>query len=140
MPGPTHRPLGLTSLLAVALLAVACGSGSTTPAPASAGASEPAASAPAESQSAAPAPGGEESAVQIADFAFDPAALTIAAGSTVTWSNGDTAQHTATADDGSWDTGSIANGASASQAFPDAGTFAYHCAIHPAMTGTITVE
>jgi plastocyanin len=140
MTGPIARPLRLPALLAIALLAGACGGSGSTPAPASAAASAPAASAPAESQSAAPAPGGEESAVRIADFAFDPASLTVTAGSTVTWTNGDAAPHTATADDGSFDTGSIGGGASASQAFPDAGTFTYHCAIHPNMTGTITVE
>jgi plastocyanin len=44
-----------------------------------------------------------------------------------------------TADDGSFDSGSLATDATFSQTFDAAGTFAYHCTIHPSMTGTITV-
>ena len=79
-------------------------------------------------------------AVGIAGLAYSPASLTIAVGDTVTWTNSDTESHTATADDASWDSGSIANGASGTVTFSAAGTFPYHCTIHPAMTGTITVE
>ena len=61
-------------------------------------------------------------------------------GSTVTWTNDDSAAHTATADDGSFDSSSIAPGATFSQAFDTAGTFAYHCSIHPNMTATIEVN
>jgi MYXO-CTERM domain-containing protein len=78
-------------------------------------------------------------AVDIAGFAFAPRSVTIAVGDTVTWTNGDAQGHTATADDGSFDTGTIANGASKSATFSTAGTFAYHCKIHPAMTATIVV-
>jgi len=78
-------------------------------------------------------------AVTIAGFAFSPAALTIEAGTTVTWTNQDSATHTATADDGSWDTGDIAQGASVSITFDTPGTFTYHCAIHTYMVASITV-
>jgi plastocyanin len=78
-------------------------------------------------------------AVSIQGFAFSPGTVTIAVGDTVTWTNGDSPNHTATADDGSFDTGSIANGASASATFSTAGTFGYHCAIHASMTATIVV-
>ncbi|MFL5759739.1 MAG: cupredoxin family copper-binding protein [Thermomicrobiales bacterium] len=78
-------------------------------------------------------------AVTIAGFAFSPSSLTIEAGTTVTWTNQDSATHTATADDGSFDTGNIAQGQSASVTFDTPGTFTYHCAIHPNMTATITV-
>ncbi len=78
-------------------------------------------------------------AVMIQDFAFSPASLQIAAGTTVTWTNGDSAAHTATADDGSWDTGSIDGGASASITFDTPGTYTYHCMFHPNMTATIVV-
>jgi plastocyanin len=65
--------------------------------------------------------------------------MTVKAWSTVTWTNEDTARHTITADDGSFDSGSIGSGATYQQTFATAGTFAYHCAIHPSMTATITV-
>ena len=50
------------------------------------------------------------------------------------------AQHTVTADDGSFDGGPLATGATFSQTFSTAGTFSYHCKIHPSMTATITVS
>jgi plastocyanin len=78
-------------------------------------------------------------AVTISGFAFNPASLTIEAGTTVTWTNQDSATHTATADDGSWDTGNLAQGASGSITFDTPGTYTYHCAIHPNMTASITV-
>jgi MYXO-CTERM domain-containing protein len=77
--------------------------------------------------------------VDIASFAFSPGSVTVAVGDTVTWTNADPQGHTATADDASFDTGTIANGASKSVTFSTAGTIAYHCKIHPAMTATITV-
>jgi plastocyanin len=79
-------------------------------------------------------------AVTIADFAFSPASLTINVGDTVTWTNNDSATHTATATDGSFDTGELAQGASGSVTFDTAGTFNYICSIHPQMTGTIIVQ
>ena len=132
-----QRSLLVAPALALALAVAACGgSGTATAAPATAAPSAPAAGSP----STAPAGGGEEGAVQIADFAFAPPSITVAAGSTVIWTNGDSAGHTVTADDGSFTSETIANGTTFSQAFPDAGTFAYHCAIHPAMTATVVVE
>ena len=78
--------------------------------------------------------------VTIKDFAFDPADLTVAAGTTVTWTNADATGHTATADDGSFDCRPLAGGASRSFTFATPGTFDYHCAIHgPTMAGRITV-
>lgn len=77
--------------------------------------------------------------VTIVDFAFDPAELTVAAGTTVTWANADSVPHTATAEDGSFDTSTIDGGASASHTFATPGTYPYICAFHPNMTGTITV-
>jgi hypothetical protein len=62
-------------------------------------------------------------------------------GSTVTWANTTTATHTATSDSGAWGTGSIAPGTTSSAiSFPTAGTFTYHCAIHPSMTGSVIVS
>lgn len=81
-----------------------------------------------------------DESVAIAGFAFDPAAVTVSVGDSVTWTNGDGVGHTATADGGAFDTGTIAGGGSDSVTFSAAGTFAYHCTIHPAMTGTISVQ
>lgn len=83
--------------------------------------------------------GGAAGSVQIAGFAFAPANLTVPVGSTVTWTNGDSTTHTVTADDGSFDSGQLAQGATFSQVFATAGTFTYHCAIHSSMKATITV-
>jgi len=77
--------------------------------------------------------------VSIANFAFDPATLTITTGTTVTWTNNDTASHNVTGDDGSWGSNSLAKGDSFSFTFTQAGTFSYHCGVHPSMTATITV-
>ena len=106
------------------------------PAPASPEAT--AAAAPTEA-AAAPteAPAAQTANVTIANFAFDPGTLNITAGTTVVFTNNDSATHTATADDGSWDTGNLAQGASASITFDTPGTYTYHCAIHPSMTATI---
>ena len=79
-------------------------------------------------------------AVEIKDFAFAPASLTIAAGTTVSWTNRDSPAHTVTADDGSFDSKQLANGASFTHTFATAGTFTYHCAIHSSMKGTIVVH
>ena len=78
--------------------------------------------------------------VDIAGFAFSPQTIKVAVGDTVTWTNADAQGHTATADGGAFDTGRISGGSSASATFATAGTFAYHCSIHPAMTATIVVE
>ena len=87
---------------------------------------------------AADAGGG--AAVEIADFAFSPEELTVDAGTAVTWTNADGPPHTATADDGSFDSGRLEPGDSYSETFDEPGTYAYHCEIHPRMTGTIVVE
>jgi Cupredoxin-like domain len=60
-------------------------------------------------------------------------------GQSVRWTNQDGAAHTVTADDGAFDSGSLAGGKSFSFAFDRVGTYAYHCNIHPGMKGTVTV-
>ena len=77
--------------------------------------------------------------ITIQDFAFAPGDLSVAAGTTITITNNDTTAHTVTADDGSFDTGPIEPGASATLTLDTAGTFAYHCTFHPNMTATLTV-
>jgi plastocyanin len=78
-------------------------------------------------------------AVTIVDFAFQPASLEVPAGTTVTWMNSGAATHTVSADNGAFDSGRLAPGTSFSQPFDTAGTFTYHCEIHPQMIGTIIV-
>jgi LPXTG-motif cell wall-anchored protein len=77
--------------------------------------------------------------VTIADFHFSPATTTVHVGDTITWSNSGPSSHTATAGNGSFNTGILKKGQSASHTFTQAGTFAYVCQIHPFMHGTIIV-
>lgn len=77
--------------------------------------------------------------VTIADFQFSPSSTTVHAGDTITWTNNGPSAHTATARVGSFDTGVLQKGASASHTFTQPGTFAYFCRIHPFMRGTIVV-
>ena len=81
-----------------------------------------------------------DTGVTISDFEFAPASVTINVGDTVTWTNDGPTPHSATADDGSFDTGIFNAGQSRSETFDQAGTFAYFCTPHPNMRGTITVQ
>jgi plastocyanin len=78
--------------------------------------------------------------VTIGDRAFIPPTVEIAAGGTVEWTNNDSESHTATASDGTFDSGILAPGATFTQSFDTAGTFPFFCQIHPEMQGTITVS
>jgi plastocyanin len=80
-----------------------------------------------------------DATVTIADFDFTPASITIHVGDTVTWTNHGPSAHTATANDGSFNTGVLQKGQSASHTFTTAGTFTYICEIHPFMHGTVVV-
>ena len=87
-----------------------------------------------------PAPAEDSVTVDIADFAFDPEELSVAAGTAIVWTNGDDFAHTAQADDGGFDTGTIEAGMSSEPVvLEEPGTYSYICGIHNAMTGTITV-
>ena len=84
---------------------------------------------------------GVSQSVVIRGFAFAPPSVTIAPGEAITWQNLDAVTHTATSDTGAFaDTGAIATGASKTVTFANAGTYPYHCAIHPEMLGTVTVS
>lgn len=78
--------------------------------------------------------------VTIADFSFSPASLTVNQGDTVTWVNNGPTSHSATANNGSFNTGILKKGQSASHTFAQAGTFSYYCQPHPYMKGTIVVQ
>jgi plastocyanin len=78
--------------------------------------------------------------VSIKGMKFDPPALQVAAGDSVTFTNEDAAPHTATANDGSFDTGRLGRGESATVTISSPGTVAYICKIHPAMKGTVVAQ
>ncbi|HEU5203724.1 MAG TPA: cupredoxin family copper-binding protein [Candidatus Limnocylindrales bacterium] len=136
-------PILAFSLFALFALS-ACASGSGTAAPAATApqpaASEPAASAPAAGGGCTASSEAGAVSVGIENFAFAPADVSAAVGETITWTNSDSAAHTATLDDGACDTGNIAQNASAGLVFDAAGTYPYHCTIHPNMKGTITIQ
>ena len=77
--------------------------------------------------------------VTVADMAFSPASVRVGMGESVTWTFRDSVSHTATSDDGFFDTGAASGGASRSVRFPSAGSFAYHCSFHSMMRGRVTV-
>lgn len=84
----------------------------------------------------------ETSTVSIKDFAFSPSSINIKVGTTVTWTNNDSARHTVTADNGSNGPKSseLAQGQEYSYTFKTAGMFDYHCEIHPSMRGMVMVS
>lgn len=140
------RTLYVLLALAAMIVMVACSgtSGSTgsgsTPTPTTApGGNTPAATATSS---------GPAMAVSITtggSFAFSPATITIKVGTTVTWTNNTSVPHTVTSDDGTtFDSGLntpiAANGGTFSFTFTKAGTFAYHCQIHPFMKATVVVQ
>jgi plastocyanin len=125
--------LGLFSMLALA----ACGGSTATSAP-SLGASAPADS-PAAGVPCAPSTAAGTVAVTIKDLAFAPSDIAAKVGDVVAFTNEDSANHTATLDEGDCGTESLANGASEGLTFSAAGTYPFHCSIHSTMTGTITV-
>lgn len=104
-------------LLSVALL-VGCSSGST------------------------PAPKSGSASVTIQNFAYHPQVLTVTAGTTVTWTNQDTVQHTVTADAGSggFSSALLSQGQTFRHTFTRPGTYQYYCEVHTSMRGTIIVK
>jgi hypothetical protein len=78
--------------------------------------------------------------ISITNFTFTPHGSHIVAGDTVTWTNHDVVQHSATSDNGVWDTGLFSTGQSRSFIFTNQGTFPYHCSLHTSMKDTIFVS
>jgi plastocyanin len=78
--------------------------------------------------------------VNIHDHTFDPAQLKVAAGTTVTWINGDTEAHTVTADNELFDSRVLEPGQSYSTWLSGSGTVGYHCEKHPDMKGSVVVS
>ena len=92
-------------------------------------------STPAAAQQAAE----REVQVQVVDFAFEPATLTVPVGTVVTWTNAGDASHTVTAADGAFDSGRLDPGESFSFRFETPGTVTYRCDFHPEMQATVVV-
>ena len=79
--------------------------------------------------------------VYIQNFAFNPTNLTVKVGTTVTWINQDSTTHTVTSDNGAFQSsGNLNQGTNYTFTFTKAGTYPYHCSIHPNMKGTILVQ
>lgn len=85
-------------------------------------------------------PNANSNEIVIENFSFEPATLTVKAGTTVTWVNHDDEPHTATATDKSFNSKTLDNGDRFSQEFKAPGTYNYYCALHPKMTGKIIVK
>jgi plastocyanin len=135
-------------MLAVGLLVLlaACG-GTTTTTTTSTPTTAPATpttvptSAPTTAPASTPttAPSSSGNSVTIMNFSFNPKSLTVKVGTKVTWTNQDSVTHTVTADQGAFNS-TVPSGNSFSFTFTKAGTYAYHCMIHPSMTATIVVQ
>jgi len=94
----------------------------------------------APSSDAKVAPTAAAANIEIQSFAFSPSTLTVKKGTTVTWTQKDSVPHTIVSDNGAFESPQLSNGQTWSFTFNDAGTFAYHCSVHPSMTATIVVE
>ena len=79
-------------------------------------------------------------AVTIDNFNFNPATLTVAAGSTVVWTNQDDVPHTVTSDENVFGSPALDSGEKFEFTFTKAGTFSYYCKVHPHMTGKVVVQ
>jgi plastocyanin len=83
-------------------------------------------------------PGANE--VFIQGMAFTPSAITVKAGTSITWTNNDGVAHTVTSNTGLFDSGTINPNGTYSHLFSTAGTFPYKCTIHPSMTASVVVN
>ncbi|HEX2190061.1 MAG TPA: cupredoxin family copper-binding protein [Longimicrobiaceae bacterium] len=110
------------------------GPGASADVPPAVAASAPTPSAP------APAEGAARFAAGMRNFAYAPARIEVAAGTTVEWKNEDAMAHTVTAVDGSFDSGLVEPGAVWRRTFDTPGTYPFSCTPHPFMKGTVVVR
>lgn len=78
--------------------------------------------------------------IVISNYSFSPSVITIKIGESVMWTNKDSMQHSATANNKTFDTGLLSQGKSGSVTFKKAGTYAYYCSLHPNMKATVIVQ
>jgi plastocyanin len=139
------KPLFIAALVALSLGLAACGSSgsdSTSSGAEPTTATSEETTTESESTESEPAPSGaaaKSEKADIVEFTYQPDPVVVQVGGKVIWQNQDTAPHTATADDGSFDTGVIEKGKLGSETFKKAGTYTYFCEIHPTMHGTVEV-
>lgn len=155
------RRFGMTlALAALSALFAACGSAATPSPSTTAAAPSTAVSAPAASSGAstaggsaaagsaasgalscAAAPAGSTATVNVTiqNFQFSPQPVQAKVGDVVAWTNKDSAPHSATMDDGSCDTDTIAPNATGMLVFNAPGTYTYHCKVHPTQMKDVTV-
>ena len=122
------RLVMVSSLIA---LTVACGGYSSEPSP------TPTATPGNGPATAVTIPSNAET---LGNRAYAPDNLSVDVGTTVTWTNNDFVDHTTTSDGTGWNSGVVAPGGKFSVTFQSAGTFPYHCTIHPGMVGTVVVR
>ena len=79
-------------------------------------------------------------AVKIDNFSFAPVTLTVAAGTTVTWTNSDDIPHTVVSTEGTFKSKAVDTDEKFSYTFAKPGTYSYFCSIHPKMTGKVVVQ
>jgi plastocyanin len=125
-------PWGVVPTVACALAFIATGCGSES--------DDPEKAAVETSSSRPAADSGATGSVEILDFKYEPDPVEVEAGTTVTWTNQDSADHTATADDDSFDTGVFGKGDEGEVTLDSPGTYPYHCDLHPFMEGEVVVE
>jgi|SRR5580704_10775033 plastocyanin len=118
----TRTTIRLSMLAALLALGSACGSSSTSPTTSAADVTI-------------------SMVGNLGSNSFAPNPTTMKVGQSVAWMNNDTIAHDATQDAGRFTTGTLNAGATSSPVpMATAGTFTYHCTIHPGMVGTITVQ
>jgi plastocyanin len=127
-----HKLRNIFILIGITAMLILCG---CSPA-----ATTPIKTLPPTSSSTSAVSGTPVAAVNVSNFAFDPNVLKVAKGTTVSWTNKDSAAHTVTSDTKVFDSGNMAQGATYSFTFNDIGDFSYHCTYHSGMTAKISVQ
>lgn len=128
-----RRSLAIGPALAAAIVAAGCGGSSSKSSDEGGAVTSRASTTVAPAQAAA--------GVQISNFKFQPPIVTVKAGGTVSWTNRDSAPHTATAKDNStFNTDTLNQGRTKTVKFAKPGTYPYYCQFHAFMTGTVVVR
>jgi plastocyanin len=91
-------------------------------------------------RTAKPAASPQSAAVAIESFAFAPPTITAHVGQEITWQNHDPAEHTVTGENGSFDSGTMAQGGTFKTSFDSPGEYRYICKLHPGMKGKVVVK
>jgi plastocyanin len=139
------RPTTAMAMLAVpavafALLAGGCGSSDSSSSSTTAETSAASTTAATSSSSGGTTASTGSGPVEIVDFKYDPETVTVKAGSKLEFTNKDSAAHTATAQDSSFDTGTLNQGDSATVTLDKPGTYDYYCRFHAFMKASVVVK